>query len=167
MVETSPISPSRLSEAVNTNYPDFSNNPFSSGLIGPAMDMAGTVGPGQFKEGQDPSKMLESGMQVMQQVMQQGLQAGSSLIGSFAGAAAQALGQFAGMAGQALSSMATRSGAMGANVGQASESTARATSLITEALQEFQHTSEALTPLLWVPGVAAELAEAADRKSVV
>lgn len=163
MVETSPISPSRLSEAVNTNYPDFSNNPFSSGLIGPAMDMAGTVGPGQFKEGQDPSKMLESGMQVMQQVMQQGLQAGSSLIGSFAGAAAQALGQFAGMAGQALSSMATRSGAMGANVGQASESTARATSLITEALQEFQHTSEALTPLLWVPGVAAELAEAASR----
>lgn len=90
MVETSPISPSRLSEAVNTNYPDFSNNPFSSGLIGPAMDMAGTVGPGQFKEGQDPSKMLESGMQVMQQVMQQGLQAGSSLIGSFAGAAARA-----------------------------------------------------------------------------
>ncbi|GAB5905298.1 MULTISPECIES: C40 family peptidase [Mycobacteroides] len=163
MVETSPISPSRLSEAVNTNYPSFENNPFSAGLIGPAMDMAGTVGNGQFKEGQDPSKMLEGGMQVMQQVMQQGMQAGSQLIGTFAGAAAQALGQFAGMAGQALSSMATRSGAMGANVGQASESTGRASALIGEALQEFQHTSEALTPLLWVPGVAAELAEAASR----
>ncbi|MUM16401.1 NlpC/P60 family protein [Mycobacterium sp. CBMA271] len=166
MVETKPFSSSsshELSSATNTNYPSFENNPFSSGLIGPAMDMAGTVGNGQFKEGQDPSKMLEGGMQVMQQVMQQGMQAGSSLIGSFAGAAAQALGQFAGMAGQALSSMATRSGAMGANVGQASESTARASTLITEALQEFQHKSEALTPLIGIfPPAAAELVEAAS-----
>ncbi|NGX09302.1 NlpC/P60 family protein [Mycobacteroides franklinii] len=163
MVETSPISPSHLAEATNTNYPSFENNPFSAGLIGPALDMAGTVGNGQFKEGQDPSKMLEGGMQVMQQVMQQGMQAGSQLIGSFAGAAAQALGQFAGMAGQALSSMATRSGAMGANVGQASESTGRASALITEALQQFQHTSEALTPLIGIfPPAAAELAQAAS-----
>ncbi|GLE57548.1 hypothetical protein NJBCHELONAE_28570 [Mycobacteroides chelonae] len=162
MVETSPISPSRLSEAVNTNYPSFENNPFSANLISNAMDMAGTVGNGQFKEGQDPSKMLEGGMQVMQQVMQQGMQAGSQLIGSFAGAAAQALGQFAGMAGQALSSMATRSGAMGANVGQASESTGRASALITEALQQFQHISEALTPLIGIfPPAAAELVQAA------
>ncbi|QCH25187.1 C40 family peptidase [Mycobacteroides salmoniphilum] len=164
MVETRPIPSERLAEATNTNYPSFENNPFSANLISNAMDMAGTVGNGQFKEGQDPSKMLEGGMQVMQQVMQQGMQAGSQLIGSFAGAAAQALGQFAGMAGQALSSMATRSGAMGANVGQASDSTARASTLITEALQEFQHTSEILTPLIALfPPAAAELAEAASR----
>ncbi|OHT88878.1 C40 family peptidase [Mycobacteroides saopaulense] len=161
MAEAKPYS-SEYASAVNTNYPSFENNPFSAGLIGPAMDMAGTVGSGQFKEGQDPSKMLESGMQVMQQVMQQGMQAGSQLIGTFAGAAAQALGQFAGMAGQALSSMATRSGAMGANVGQASESTTRATTLITEALQQFQHISEALTPLIGIfPPAAAELVQAA------
>ncbi|MGH3957141.1 MAG: C40 family peptidase [Mycobacterium sp.] len=162
MVETRPIPSERLSEATNTNYPSFENNPFSANLISNAMDMAGTVGNGQFKEGQDPSKMLEGGMQVMQQVMQQGMQAGSQLIGSFAGAAAQALGQFAGMAGQALSSMATRSGAMGANVGQASESTGRASALITEALQQFQHTSEVLTPLIALfPPAAAELVQAA------
>ncbi|MBA0045633.1 C40 family peptidase [Mycobacterium sp. NPDC050853] len=162
MVETKPYSSEHLSQATNTNYPSFENNPFSANLIGSAMDMAGTVGNGQFKEGQDPSKMLEGGMQVMQQVMQQGMQAGSQLIGSFAGAAAQALGQFAGMAGQALSSMATRSGSMGANVGQASESTTRAGTLITEALQQFQHTSEMLTPLIGLfPPAAAELAQAA------
>ncbi|MGH3725265.1 MAG: C40 family peptidase [Mycobacterium sp.] len=163
MVETTPFSSSHeLSSATNTNYPSFENNPFSANLISSASQMAGTVGTGQFKEGQDPSKMLEGGMQVMQQVMQQGMQAGSQLIGSFAGAAAQALGQFAGMAGQALSSMATRSGAMGANVGQASESTTRAGTLITEAMQQFQHTSEALTPLIGLfPPAAAELAQAA------
>ncbi|WP_078308658.1 MULTISPECIES: C40 family peptidase [unclassified Mycobacterium] len=162
MVETRPIPSELLAEATNTNYPSFENNPFSANLISNAMDMAGTVGNGQFKEGQDPSKMLEGGMQVMQQVMQQGMQAGSQLIGSFAGAAAQALGQFAGMAGQALSSMATRSGAMGTNVGQASESTGRASALITEALQQFQHISEVLTPLIALfPPAAAELAQAA------
>ncbi|SKW70870.1 Uncharacterised protein [Mycobacteroides abscessus subsp. massiliense] len=60
MVETSPISPSRLSEAVNTNYPSFENNPFSANLISNAMDMAGTVGNGQFKEGQDPEASLSA-----------------------------------------------------------------------------------------------------------
>lgn len=148
---------------LNTNLPDFSGNPFAAGLIGPASQMASTVGPGEFPEGMNPSDMLSGSMETMTGVLQQGLQAGTGLIGSFAGAAAQALGQFAAMAGQSLTSMATRSGQMGENVGQASESTTRATTLISAYLQQFQHISELLTPLLWVPGVAGALAEEASQ----
>lgn len=177
MAETAPLPPhSSSSNSINTDQyinpntitpEQVSGNPFVQGLMGPISDAQGSVGPGEFEQGNDPTQMLEGSAQAMGQILQTGVQAGSQLIGSFAGVAAQALGQFAGMAGQALTSMMGRSTQMGATVGQASESTSRATSELAAIAQSFAAISSALEPNLIWPGVAGALAAEAQRHAMM